>query len=75
MSKPAFHLSAIERDSSAWQRIQTHLTAKLEALRARVENPTVPEADRLGLCWRIYELKELLKLGTQPAEPRQDAGE
>jgi hypothetical protein len=42
--------------------------------RAIAENPQQPEADRLGAAWRISELKELLKLASQPTEPQQDAG-
>jgi hypothetical protein len=73
MSK-TISLTPAERDSAAWQKVEWHITARLALLRARVENPEVPEPERLGLCWRIRELKELLKLASQPAEPQQDAG-
>lgn len=73
MSKPC--LSPFERDSSAWQKVIAYITDELASLRALNENPRTPEADRLGYCWRISELKKLLKLGDQPTEPQQDAGE
>lgn len=68
-------LDASERGSAAWQKVETYLTSRLTALRVKVENPDVPESERLGLCWRIREIKELLKLGDQPTEPQDDAGE
>jgi hypothetical protein len=68
------HLTPHERDSGAWQKVEAHANAQLAMLRAKVENPLETEADRLGAAWRIKELKELLKLASQPAEPQQDAG-
>ncbi len=68
-------LSKAERDSGAWQKLEVVILAKLTRLRALNENPRTPEAERLGYCWRISELKELLKLGDQRTEPQEDAGE
>ena len=36
--------------------------AELVKLRARVENPLVPEPERLGMCWQIKQVKALLDL-------------
>lgn len=66
-------LNAAEIASPAWQKTRMELHERLERYRAQVENPLKPEADRLGLCWRIMELKELLKM-EQP-EPNPDASE
>jgi hypothetical protein len=74
MSKPQFHLNPHECQSPAWQKVEAYLNDKLVVLRAKVENPIETEAERLGAAWRIKELKELLKLASQPAEPQQDAG-
>jgi hypothetical protein len=75
MSSAPIRLSPHERDSAAWQKVEWHANARLALHRAKVENPLNPEAERLGAAWRIQELKELLKLASQPAEPQQDASE
>ena len=54
-----------------WQKLAAHLNEKLRVHRARVENPAVPEAERLGLCWQIKTIKEFLELAEQPA-PKGD---
>jgi hypothetical protein len=74
MSK-TISLSSAERDSAAWQKVEWHANARLALHRAKVENPLNPEAERLGAAWRIQELKELLKLASQPAEPQQTQAE
>lgn len=61
-------LNQAERESATWLKVRAVAQEKLAAFRARVENPELPEAERLGLCWRIKELKELLKL----EEPEPD---
>jgi hypothetical protein len=75
MSRILPYLNAHERDSGAWQKVEAYTAAQLETYRAISENPLESEANRLGAAWRIRELKELLKLARQPAEPQQDAGE
>lgn len=65
-------LNKAERESAAWLKVRAIAQDKLAAFRARVENPEEPEAVRLGLCWRIKELKELLKL--EEPEKDTDAG-
>jgi hypothetical protein len=66
-------LNEQEIGSAAWQKVRTELHDRLKRHRARVENPEVSEAERFGLCWRIRELKELLRM-EEPA-PNPDAGE
>lgn len=73
--KPTVELTKADRDSHCWKKVEAELNARLKAHRQRVENPEASEADRLGLCWRIRELKELLKLGEEPTKPRSDAQE
>lgn len=66
-------LSNAERDSACWQKVEAYLKSELARLRQLNENPRTPEAERLGFCWRISEIKELLKLGQpQPTEPQGD---
>ncbi len=68
-------LDKVELASPAWQKVEAHANEQLRIHRAKVENPDLPEAERIGCAWRIRELKKLLELATQPAEPQQDAGE
>lgn len=58
-------LATHEIQSQLWQRLVDHYTPKLATYRARLENPTTPEATRIELCWRIAAIKELFDL----AEP------
>lgn len=67
-------LTPTERESAAWQKVEAVINERLAVYRAITENPAHTEADRLGAAWRIKELKELSKLGDQPAEPQHDAG-
>lgn len=72
MTKP-IRLTQSERESHAWQKVRLVIEQKLAAFRTKVENPEVPEAERLGLCWRIKELKALLAIEEPPKDT--DAGE
>lgn len=63
-------LNDAERGSAAWQKVRVELHSRLERYRQLVENPAKPEAERLGLCWRIQELKELLRM----EEPEKQTG-
>lgn len=58
-------LEQYEIQSSLWQKLVEHYTPKLATYRARLENPTTPEHERIALCWRIAGIKELFEL----AEP------
>lgn len=54
-----------EINSPLWTKLVQHYSEELSKYRARAENPMLPQDDRQGLLWRIYEIKEILKL----AEP------
>jgi len=64
-------LTALDIGSPLWEKLVDHYTPILAKLRARVENPAVPEAERLGLCFRIREIRDLFEL----AEPDRKAGD
>lgn len=71
MTKP--RLTSAELESAAWRKVRAIVLGKLEAYRPQAENPLNSEAERLGYCWRIHELKALLKL--EEPERAGDAGE
>ncbi|MES3041809.1 MAG: hypothetical protein V4730_11760 [Pseudomonadota bacterium] len=48
-----------------WQKLEAHYTPTLAKLRARAENPELPEAQRTPLLWQIKFIKEFLEM----AEP------
>jgi hypothetical protein len=60
-------LSNHEISTPLWQRLVEHYTPMLAKLRARAENPELPEADRVKLLWQIKHIKDFLAL----AEPEQ----
>ena len=60
-------LNAFEVSTPLWQKLEAHYTPELAKLRARAENPELPESDRVPLLWRIKFIKEFLAL----AEPEQ----
>lgn len=66
-------LNGADIGTAAWQKVRAEMHARLERYRAQVENPDKPENERLGLCWRIRELKELLRM--EEPDPNPDAGE
>lgn len=53
-------LNDAERGSAAWQKVRAVLLERLARYRTQVEMPEKTDAERLALCWRIKELKELL---------------
>lgn len=55
-------LNLAESASPLWQKLKEHYEAELARMRARIENPLLAEAERIGLCWRIKEIKELLEM-------------
>jgi hypothetical protein len=55
-----------------WTKLVEHYTPLLAKYRARLENPSMPEAERISLCWQIKHIKEFLALG-QP-ESKKEAG-
>lgn len=50
-----------------WAKLVDHYTPLLAKHRARLENPALPEVDRIALCWQIKSIKDFLAL----AEPEQ----
>ena len=52
-----------------WGKLVGHYTPILAKHRARLENPRLPEAERIELCWKIAAIKELFEL----AEPDRKA--
>ena len=54
-----------------WDKLSNHYGAELQSLRARAENPILPQDERQGLLWRIYEIKKFLELAELPA-PKGD---
>jgi hypothetical protein len=67
-------LTAHERDTQAWQKVAHMLDERLKMHRAVVENPTEPEAKRLGAAWCIKELKEIARLAEPPKEKQPPEG-
>lgn len=60
-------LSSHEIATPLWQKLEAHYTPELAKLRARAENPRLPEAERIELLWQIHFIKNFLAL----AEPEQ----
>lgn len=59
-------LAPHEVQSSLWTKLTEHYTPLLAKARARNENPLVPEAERLALCYQIKFYKEFLALAEEP---------
>lgn len=55
-----------------WQKLEAHYTPTLAKLRARAENPELPEADRVPLLWQIRFIRDFLALA-QPVEKKVTA--
>lgn len=66
-------LAQHEISSSLWQKIVDHYTPLLAKYRNRLENPSLPEQDRIELCWKIKNIKDLFELA-EPERKQQDAG-
>jgi len=69
------HLSNVEVGSSTWHVVSTEIVYRIEQLTTIAINTGKTEAERLAACWRIAELKELLKLAEPAKEPTAGAGE
>lgn len=50
-----------------WSKLVDHYSPLLAKHRARLENPALPESERIALCWQIKSIKDFLALG----EPEQ----
>ena len=60
-------LSPHEIATPLWQKLVAHYAPQLAAHRARLENPLLPEVERVALCYKIQSIKNFLAL----AEPEQ----
>jgi hypothetical protein len=73
--KPKQRLSNVEIGSSTWHVVRAEIDLRIAEHTKVTTNPTKAEADRLAAAWRIYELKELLKLAEPAKEQTAGAGE
>jgi hypothetical protein len=69
------HLSNVEVGSSTWHVVRTEIDYRIGQYSITALNPAKTEAERLAACWRIAELKELLKLAEPAKEQTAGAGE
>ena len=60
-------LSQHEIQTPLWAKLVEHHNEELRRMRARAEHPLCPNEERMGLLWRIYQIKEFLAL----AEPER----
>jgi hypothetical protein len=63
-----------QANNEVWTMISAHYQQRLQLLRAKLENPLTPEADRTGLIYRIDEIKRLLAAAEQDDKDVADAG-
>ena len=56
-------LTGLEIGSALWAKLVAHYEPMLAKYRARLENPLIPETERIALCWQIKSIKEFLALG------------
>lgn len=61
-------LNAHEYGTPLWTKLSDHYTEKLCKYRSRIEVPSITEAERIQLAWKIWSVKELLAL----AEPERE---
>lgn len=64
-----------ERKSSTWEKLQAHYKPLLAKHRARLENPSIDDRERVALCWKIDMIKGLLALGEQDNKDVAGAGQ
>ena len=61
-------LNAAETGTPLWLKLVDWYTPILAKYRARLENPLLPEEERVALCWQIKSIKEFLALGEPDAK-------
>jgi hypothetical protein len=64
---PPFTLTAEDRQSSLWRRLEMHLIERLASARRRNDHP-MPETNTASIRGEIKILSELIKLG-KPGHP------
>jgi len=63
-------LTTIEIQSGLWNKLVDHYTPLLAKLRARAENPSLTEAERMPLLWQIAHIKNLFEMAETPPEKK-----
>ena len=58
-------LSPFDKESSTWQKLKAHYTARLQELRLKNDSPML-EGERDRLLGQIQEVKTLLKWDEEP---------
>lgn len=58
-------LNQVQAHGDVWLLLKAHYEERLRSLRAKLENPNYPEAERTGLIHRIDEIKQLLSIGAK----------
>lgn len=53
-----------------WSKLCAHYEPLLARARARLENPQMPESERIALCWQIKNIKEFLAMAEQPEQKK-----
>lgn len=61
-------LNAAETGTPLWTKLVEYHLPILAKYRARIENPLLPEAERIALAWQIKSIKEFLALGEPDAK-------
>lgn len=67
-------LNHAEIATPLWQKLDAHYTPTLAKLRARAENPELPEAQRLPLLWQIKHIKDFLEMAQPDPKKVTSAG-
>lgn len=67
-------LTHLEIGSPLWAKLVAHYEPKLVTYRARLENPNIPETERIALCWQIKSIKEFLALAEPELKKETSAG-
>ena len=67
-------LAAHEIATPLWTKLVEFYTPELAKLRARAENPLLPEAERIPLLWQIKHIKDFLALATPEQKKVSGAG-
>lgn len=75
MARATRILSNTDIETPCWRKVKEHYTRELADMRGRVENPRIPDSERLALCWKIEMVKGFLGLGDPAQKDVTGAGE
>ena len=67
-----FKLSAVERESPLWKRLEAYYVQRLEGYRRR-NDTDLPDGETAKLRGRIGEIKHLLALADETPDPVQES--